>query len=98
MLVSVRGAGGLNLAMHSAEFDSRNPEEASFLASCRNVDLSLGRASMPRLGLARATSWPGLLYDEATGSLFTGIASLTGPITVLFPDPSLYAAKPGVGT
>jgi hypothetical protein len=94
MLVSVRGAGGLNLAMHSAEFDSRNPEEASFLASCRNVDLSLGRASMPRLGLA----WPGLLYDEATGSLFTGITSLTGPITVLFPDPSLYAAKPGVGT
>ena len=98
MILSVRGAGGLNLAMHSAEFDPRNPQEASFLYSCRNVDISLARASMPRLGLLRATSWPGLLYDEATGSLFTGIASLTGPIVVMFPDPSNYAAKPGVGT
>lgn len=98
MIVSVRGAAGLNAAIHSAEFDASDPEQASYLATCRNIDLSIGRAVMPRLGMQRATSWPGLLYDEATGSLFTGIASLTGPVTVLFPDPSSFAAKPGVAT
>jgi len=98
MLVRVRGAKGLNLAVHATEFDSRDPDQAAFLMSCRNIDLTMERAVQPRLGQQRATTWAGLLYDEATGSLFTGIASLTGPITVLFPDPAVFAPKPGVAT
>lgn len=96
MTIRVRGAKGLNLAQHATEIDTSDPDQAAFLVSCRNVDLSIGGAVMPRAGMQRATSWPGLLYDEATGDLFTGLASLTGPITVLFPDPSAWAAKPGV--
>lgn len=98
MLVRVRGAKGLNLAVHSTEFNSGDPDQAAFLVSCRNIDLSMEKAVQPRMGQQRATSWPGLLYDEGTGDLFTGIASLTGPITVLIPDPAPFAAKPGVAT
>jgi hypothetical protein len=98
MMIRVRGAKGLNLAVHSMEIDTSDPEQAAFLVSCRNIDLSIGKAVMPRAGMQKATSWPGLLYDEATGGLFTGITSLTGPITVMFPDPSAWAAKPTVGT
>jgi hypothetical protein len=98
ILVSVRGAAGLNLMVHSAEFNPADPAQNAFVQSCRNVDLSIERAVMPRRGFLRATSWAGLLYDEATGDLFSGISSLTGPITVLFPDPSAWAAKPGVDT
>lgn len=96
MTISVRGAKGLNLAVHATEIDTSDPEQAAFLVSCRNLDLSIGRAVMPRAGLQRATSWPGLMYDEATGDLITGVSGVTGPVTVLFPDPSAWAAKPGV--
>lgn len=98
MIVKVRGAKGLNLAIHATEFDPSDPDQAAYLVSCRNIDLSIGKAVMPRAGMQRATSWPGLMYDEATGGLWTGIAAVTGPVTVLFPDPSVWAAKPGVAT
>lgn len=98
MLIRVRGAKGINLAVHSTEIDTQDQEQAAFLVSCRNIDLSIGRAVMPRAGQQRATSWPGVMYDEATGKVFTGVSSITGPVTVLFPDPSAWAAKPTVGT
>lgn len=98
MLISVRGAKGLNLAQHATEFDPTDPEQSAVLVSCRNIDLSIGAAVMPRAGTQRATSWPGLMYDEATGKVYTGVSSITGPVTVLFPDPSSWADKPTVGT
>lgn len=98
MLVRVRGAKGLNLAQHATEIDPQDPEQNTFLVSCRNIDLSIGKAVMPRAGMQRATDWPGVMYDEATGKVFTGVSSITGPVTVLFPDPSMWASKPTVGS
>lgn len=98
MTITVRGAKGLDLAQHAAEFDVSDPDQAAYLASCRNIDLTIERAIIPRRGLQRATAWPGLLYDEATGNLYTGISGLTGPLSIIFPNPSAYTAKPGVST
>lgn len=93
MLVEVRGANGLNMMVHSA-----SPADPNDLSTCRNIDLSVERCIQPRRGLLRMTSWPGLLYDEATGKLYTGLAGITGPITMIYPNPSPFVAPPGVDT
>lgn len=92
-LVSVRGAAGLNLQTHAAE-----PDAVVDLLSCRNIDLSVKNSVMPRLGLLRLTSFPGLMYDEATGGVYTGIGALTAPITRIIENPSVFIDKPGVDT
>ncbi len=92
MLVSIRGANGLNLMVHSDE-----EADGGDLQSCRNIDLSIDNCVMPRRGLQRATAWPGLLYSDS-GDLFTELSSLTGPITGLYANPSVYVTRPGVET
>lgn len=91
--ISVRGANGINLFVNPSD-----PVDVSDLASCRNVDLSVEHSVQPRRGLLRLDSWPGLEYCETDGNLYTGISGLTGPISWLFPAPSLWAVKPTVGT
>jgi hypothetical protein len=91
-IVSVRGANGLNLYLTATE-----PGDVGDLVSCQNIDLSVRRAVMPRLGLGRPSSWQGLIYTSA-GDLFANEfgANLTGSIVSMCAAGGLLATPPSV--
>ena len=57
--VSVRGANGINLYVTASE-----PSDVADLVSCQNIDLSVRRAVLPRLGLGRPSAWSGLVNTD----------------------------------
>ncbi len=85
---SVRGANGLNLFLHPAE-----PGDPADLIDVSNATLEFERAVMPRRGVLRAGTWPGLLYSS-TGGLYTGLAGVVGPILSMVGNPAAYVAQP----
>lgn len=92
-LVSVRGANGLNLYVTASE-----PSDAADLVSCQNIDLSVRRAVLPRLGLGRPSGWVGLIYTDA-GNLYAnefGAATLTGSIVSMCAAGGLFVDPPSV--
>lgn len=91
--VSVRGANGINLYVTASE-----PSDAADLVSCQNIDLSVRRAVLPRLGLGRPSGWVGLVNTD-NGKIHSnefGSAALGGAIISMCAAGGLFADPPSV--
>lgn len=92
-MVSVRGANGVNLYVTATE-----PGDAADLVSCQNIDLSVRRAVLPRLGLGRPSGWIGLIQTD-NGDVYAnefGASTLTGTIISMCASAGLFGTPPTV--
>lgn len=91
-VVSVRGANGINLYVTASE-----PSDASDLVSCQNIDLSVRRAVLPRLGLGRPSAWVGLVNTDAGKVYSNDVGSgITGGILSMCAAGGLFVDPPSV--
>lgn len=92
-VVSVRGANGVNLYVTATE-----PSDPADLVSCQNIDLSVRRGVLPRLGLGRPSGWAGLIFTDG-GNLYAnefGAGTLSGNIVSMVASAALFTDPPTV--